>query len=166
MRARSTPRVHLALVTLALAAAPLAAQPTPVPPIDGCSYDTCALRVEAGGFFSGPSLLRGVDGERVARFGIGGPDLAAIVAGSDSAVAHARAFRPHQLRAGVAGLLGAVAGVAAIAIGYNDANDNNVWPLSIASIGLRVYSGYEARLAQREVSRSLFWYNQRVAAPR
>lgn len=156
----------LALLTFALAAAPLAAQPTPTPPIDGCSYDSCALRVEPGGFFTRPVLLRGVDGERVGRFGMRSPDLAALVAGSDSAVAHARAARPHQLRGGVARLLGTIAGVAAFVIGRNDANSDNVWPLSLAAAGLGVYAGYEGRLAQREVARSVWWYNQRVAAPR
>jgi hypothetical protein len=164
MRARVA---SFARLTFALAAPPLAAQrATPVPPIDECSYDRCALRVEPGGFFSRPTLVRGVDAERVARFGINGPDLAAIVAGSDSAVAHARAFRPHQLRAGVAGLLSTIAVVAAGVIARNAANVDNVAPLSIASIGLGVYAGYEARLAQREVARSVWWYNQRVAAPR
>ena len=166
MRPRSAPRIFLALATLAIAAAPLAAQPTPVPPIAECSYDACALRVEPGGFFSRPRLLRGVNAEPVARFGIAGPDLAALVAGSDSAVAHALAFRPHQIRAGVAGLASTIAAAAAIVIGWNDVNDNNLWPLSIASLGLGVYAGYEARLAQREVARSVWWYNQRVAAPR
>ena len=164
MRARPA---SAALFCTALLAADLAAQaatPAPQPPIEACSYDACALRVEPGrAFFGAPVLLRGASAERIGRFGLRGPDLAGIVAGSDSAVAHARAFRPHQRRAGIAGLLSTAAGVTALVLGLNDANDGNVWPASAAAGALGAYAGYEARLAQRELSRALWWYNRGVA---
>ena len=167
MRARPAFAALLsAVLSAVLVAADLAAQgaaPAPRPPIESCSYDGCALRVEPGrAFFGAPVLLRGAAGERVGRFGLRGPDLAGIVAGSDSAVAHARAFRPHQRRAGLAGLLSTAAGVTALVLGLNDANDDNVWPASIAAGALGAYAGYEARLAQRELSRAVWWYNRDV----
>jgi hypothetical protein len=154
-------RVRSSFVVAALlAAAPALRAQAAQPPLASCSYAECALRVEPGRlFFGSPELLRGAAGQRVARFGVRGPDLQRIVAGSDSAVAHARTFRPHQRRAGLAALVGSLAGAAAVVVGINDGNDGAVLALSVGAAALGAYAGYEARLAARELSRSLWWYN-------
>lgn len=146
-------------------AAPLAAQratrDSPQPPLATCTFDQCGLRVDPGGVFRGPVLLRGVDGQRVARFGMLGPDLPLIMAGADSAVAHARAFRPLQRRAGVAGLLAGASAVTAVALNVaSEANDPA--PFSIAAGVLGAYAGFEAKRAARELSRAVWWYNRAI----
>jgi hypothetical protein len=166
----SRPRILLTLpfaVALVAAAPPVAAQgagrDAGQPPLSVCTYDECGLRVEPGGLFRTPVLLRGARGQHVAGFGRLGPDLPRIVAGADSAVAHARAFRPLQRRAGVAGLLAGAAAVTAIALdAASDANDSA--PFSIGAAVLGVYAGFETRRAVRELSRAVWWYNR--ALPR
>jgi len=166
MRARHA-SVAVAAAALLAAAPPVHAQRAQ-PAFESCTYDTCALRVEPRSIlFGNPAVLRGADGRRVARFGVLGPDLERVVAGSDSAVAHARAFRPHARRAGIAG---AVTGLATLAVAVlsltneEGANDNAVFALGIGSAVVGAYAGIEARLAAREIARSVWWYNR--ALPR
>jgi hypothetical protein len=153
--------VLLAAGASALAATPLHAQRALQPPLATCSYDECALRVEPGGFFGAPTVVRGAGGDRVAGFGRLGPDLTRIVAGADSATAHARVFRPRQRRAGVAGLLAGACTATAVALdAASDANDPA--PFTIAAGVLGVYAGFEARRAARELARAVWWYNQAI----
>ena len=166
MRFVDVPSVLLAAALLAAPqtlAAQRGAPDAEQPPLSACTYDECALRVDPGGIFRGPELLRGSGGRRVARFGRLGPDLPRIVAGADSAVAHARAFRPLQRRAGVAGLLAGSAALTALALDIaSDANDPA--PFSIAAGVLGAYAGFEAKRAARQLSRAVWWYNR--ALPR
>lgn len=155
----------LAIALLAAAALPRAAQgqarDAGQPPLSSCTYDECGLRVDPGGVFGAPELLRGSAGHRVARFGRLGLDLPRIVAGSDSAVAHARAFRPLQRRAGIAGLLAAAAGLTAV--GLDVASEaNNPAPFSAAAGVLGLYAGFEAKRAARQLSRAVWWYNRAI----
>ena len=169
---RKVTRWVLPLLTLLFGVGPLAparmaaqgaARGGGQPPLSVCTYDECGLRVEPGGILGGPALLRGSRGLRVARFGRLGPDLPRIVAGADSAVAHARAFRPLQRRAGVAGLLAGAAAVTALVLDVaSDAN--NPAPFSIAAGALGADAGFEAKRAARELSRAVWWYNR--ALPR
>jgi hypothetical protein len=163
MRVADVPAVLFAMALLV--APPLAAQvagrDAGQPPLSECTFDTCALRVDPGGVFRGPELLRGAEGRRVVRLGRLGPDLPRLVAGSDSAVAYARAFRPPQQRAGVAGLLaGAAALTGVILDAASDANDPT--PFSLAAGALGVYAGFEAKRAARELSRAVWWYNRAI----
>lgn len=163
-------RTAMVAASLLVTAPPLAAQDraqeaaareAAMPPLSACTYAECGLHVDPGGVFAGPALLRGATGRRVARFGRLGPDLPRIVAGVDSAVAHARAFRPLQRRAGIAGLLaGASALTAAILGAASDANDTA--PFSLAAGGLGLYAGFEAKRAARELSRAVWWYNSAI----
>jgi hypothetical protein len=99
----------------------------------------------------------------VARFGFSGPPLEAIVQGSDSAVANARLFQPARRRAGIAGAVSFALGVGAVVVSLNDGSDDVVTRRSIAGSVVGVYAGFEARRAERWLSRSLWWYNQAVA---
>src|SRR4051812_6069916 len=74
----------------------------------GCSYDTCALRVEPGGFLSGPRLLRGRSGEQVARLGMFGGGVHMLLAGPDSAAVYARRYVSNTRTSSTVGLLGAI----------------------------------------------------------
>jgi hypothetical protein len=162
-------RACLALAA-ALAASPLAqlrAQRSPPalhPPIESCSYDACALRVEPGGFFSRPTLVRGLAAERVARAGFRGFDLQPIVQGADSAVHYARAYRASQTRASISGLTATLLGITAAIV--SQSSDDSAVPYTVAASVVGVYTGYEVRRSLGRLSRSLWWYNQRVAAPR
>jgi hypothetical protein len=158
----SAPRARaraLLVVASLLAALPASAQQRGQPPLDGCSYDECGLRVESRGFFGSPTLLRGTAGRRVARFGVTGPDLATIVAGADSAVAHAGLFRPMQRRAGIAGLVSSIAGAGAIVSAASDEGPTAT-VFSVVSGVFGAYAGFEARRASRELSRAVWWYNK------
>lgn len=165
MRLRLAP----AALATALAAAPAArAQGVPArtgPATESCSYDACALRVEPGGFFSRPVLLRGVSAERVQRAGFRGFDLQGVVQGSDSAVRYARDYRASQTRASAAGLVGTALAVTALIISQSD-DDTPVMPYSIGASVVGVYAGFEARRALGALSRALWWHNRQVAAPR
>ena len=164
MRAQLT---TAALATVVLVGSDLSAQrtpPAPPPPVESCSYDACALRVDPGGFFSRPTLRRGIAGERVERAGFTGFDLPRLVQGSDSAMHYARAYRTSAKRAGVAGLVGGLLAITAVVV--SESTDASAAPYSVAATALGFYTGFEARRALGGLSRSLWWYNQRVAAPR
>ena len=164
MRLRLAP----AALSVALAAPAARAQgaPTPAgPAVEQCGYDACALRVEPGGFFTRPVLLRGVSAERVQRAGFRGFDLEGVVQGSDSAARHARDYRASQTRASAAGLVGTALAVTALIVSQSD-GDAPVMPYSVGASAVGLYAGFEARRAAAALSRSLWWHNRRVAAPR
>jgi hypothetical protein len=162
------PRPTLAAALVAAAAAAVlprgAAAQSPQPPIEACTYQECALRAEpASIFFGARTLYRGATGVQVARFGFAGPRLEEIVRGSDSAVANARRFQPVRRRAGIAGAVSFALGVAAVVASQSDGGNDAAVAASVAGSVVGVYAGFEARRAERWLSRSLWWYNQAVA---
>lgn len=164
------PPMRAAVLLACLVASPLlvaAARPALAqaaqPPLASCTYDECALRVEPGGFLSGPLLLRGAGATLVARGGVFGFDLPWVVQESDSAVRYARQYRVSQRRSGTAALLGTAATVTAVVVGYTgDAHDAT--PYSIAATAFGLYAGYEGARALRALARGVWWYNR--ALPR
>src|SRR4051812_38102503 len=110
------PRFSIILTVLLALAAPLASSAqsgAPVRAPAGCTYETCALRIEPR-FFASARLLRGRTGEPVGSLGGFGSGVDTLLAGPDSAAAHARRYVTDARRAGTLGLIGAVAGIVAI----------------------------------------------------
>ena len=150
-------------VTLALAlatiATPLGAQaPAPCP---AAGYDACALRTESW-FLGGLHVLRGASGADVGRVrAFGSPRLEALVAGSDSAVAHARRYTRSARHSAV---LGAVGGALFAAAAVVDLRDREVTDAGLVLVGAGSVFGLasftQQLRAQRELSRATWWYNR------
>ena len=160
-------RQSLALAVAAiLATTPLAAQTTSAAaPSCAGGYDACAVRAEVS-FFRGTRLVRGTAGEPVARLrGFGGSNLATLLAGSDSAVAHARRYTRASRTSGAFGLVGAALFATAAAI---DLEDREVKTSGLVLVGAGTVAGLAATgyqlAAQRSLGRAVWWYNRDVVA--
>lgn len=160
--------MHLAIAaSLALAttlaaplAAPLAAQ-SAVAACPAAGYDACAVRAEAG-FFSGLRVVRGASGTDVGRVrAFGAPRLESMLAGSDSAVAHARRY---TRAARGSSLLGAVGGALFAAAAVVDLRDREVTDAGLVLVGagsvFGIASFVQQLKAQRALSRATWWYNR------
>jgi hypothetical protein len=131
----------------------------------GCTYQTCALRVEPG--FFGPRLLRGGSGETVSKLGMFGGGVAALLTGPDSAAAFGRRYVTATRRSETLGLIGAIAVAVAIirTDNFRDESikngDRNI--LLAGSVALAVSAPFGVQ-ASRNLSRAVWWYN--AALPR
>ena len=159
-----------AAAALTLLAVPAAAQvepPRPAGPgMPPCTYDACALRVEEGWFSR--TLVRGPDGTVVARLGIGGPSLASVVAASDSAVVHARRYQSAQATGSVLTTVGSLGTLAAVLVLNQREGDVRQEAIAVNVAGLAVWIAGRTfhQRAQREMQRSLWWYNRTVTGGR
>jgi hypothetical protein len=129
----------------------------------GCTYETCALRVEAR-FWMPSRLLRGRDGVEIGKLGAFGGGVDTLLAGPDSAAAHARRYVTATRRANGLALLGAVAYVVALARTDNllDA-DPTTAGIALTGLGLSIASIPFALHAQRSLSRSVWFYDAQFA---
>jgi hypothetical protein len=154
------------IAVVALAAAPLTAyaQASAARARAACSYETCALRVEPR-FFSAPLLLRGREGVEVGRLGAFGGGIDTLLAGPDSAAAHARRYVGEIRTANALSLLSAVAFVVAVSRTdwfRDNASDGDVAigvsgaVLGLASIPFRIH-------AVQNLSRAVWFYNAALA---
>lgn len=172
---RAARRALLSLAALLpLAAVPAAAQdavpdgaraaPVTADARQPCTYDACALRVEDGWF--GRRVVRGPEGTLVARLGLGGPRLENIVAGSDSAVYHARIYQRAENTGAVLTLVATIGSIASfIAYTQRDADDDlrdEVVAVNISALVLGVVGTTFQLRARRELSRALWWHNRAV----
>lgn len=153
------------VLAAALCARPALAQ---APPLEGCSYDRCALRVEPR-VFEAPQIVRGTFGVPVASLGLLGADVERIVQGADSAVRQARAYRDSRRRTLAAGAASVVLASAAVAQcdepGFIlPGCSGSAGPLFVAAIAGTIYGSVEHARANRALSRALWWYNR--ALPR
>jgi hypothetical protein len=129
-----------------------------------CTYDECSLRLEHG------RLLRGrPPGEPVARVGVWtAPRLGPLVAGSDSAMAHAAVFDRHYnvgRRLYQVGVIGATS-FALGSIQYHDSWRRGARPAEWALLGagaafagVMVYGGERMKRGSQAFARALWWYN-------
>ena len=131
-----------------------------------CTYATCALRVE--GSFLTQYFVRGAAGERVGgNLGGFGGGMDPLLAGPDSAAAHARRYTHNRRTGATLGLLGAAAFVVAIVRSNNiedDDTDAVTIGASIVSVGFAIASIPFTLRAQRDLARGVWWYN--AALPR
>ena len=140
---------------VANAQAPLAAG-VPV----GCTYATCALRLEPA--FFGTRLVRGASGEALPRLDGFGGGIEPLLTGPDSAVAYGRRYVRASQRSAVLGLVGAIGYVVVLV----QTDNFRKRPISDAEVGTLVASGAFvlasvpfAVQAQRNLSRAIWWYN-------
>jgi hypothetical protein len=166
------PRTAIAaiVVTILAGARALPAQTPAAAPAGiaaNCTYATCALRVERG--FLSQHLVRGAAGEQVGgNLGGFGGGMGPLLAGPDSAAAHARDYTRNMRTSGVLGVLGAVAFIVATVRtdNFRDTTDPDGVAIgaSIASVGFAIASIPFSLRAQRDLSRAVWWYN--AALPR
>src|SRR4051812_8732740 len=126
----------------------------------GCTYATCALRIEGGLF--GQRLVRGAMDERVSTIGAFGGGVDLLLAGADSAVVHAQAYVWNAKRSALLGGAGAIAlGVVAAHTGGSQSrhvtNGDAVAVVAGAAV-LAISVPLELR-ARRELARAIWWYN-------
>ncbi len=131
----------------------------------GCTYATCALRIETAWF--GMHVVRGTQGERVGRLGSFGGGVESLLSGPDSAAAYGRQYVRATRRSSTLGLIGAVAYAVVVVRTDNfkreQFGDAEVIT-AIAGAGLTLASVPFAVQAQRSLSRAVWWYNS--ALPR
>jgi hypothetical protein len=146
----------------------LAAQSSPVAPAtppSGCTYATCALRVESG-FFS-TRLVRGATGEPIGdALGVFGSGVDPLLTGPDSAAAFGRAYVRDTRRAAGLGFIAVAAYVVVVARTDNFRNDLDgiSGTAAVATIGFAVATLPFAARARQSLSRAVWWYN--AALPR
>ena len=123
-----------------------------------CSYRACALRVEPRGF--GTAVVRGAEGEVVARIGVLGarPRLDSLLDRSDSAVVYATQYHRLMPRGAAAGLVGSL--LFAAPAFADQVGEGAVVGLTVGAAALSIYGSVLMLRAQRALSRSLWWYNE------
>src|SRR4051812_7296590 len=150
------------LVALLALAAPVDAQA--VAPCPAAGYSSCAVRAEAG-LLSGVHLQRGPGDADAARVHIfGAPDLPALLAGSDSAVAYARRYTGAARRSSALGVVAASLFVAAAVVDLQDREVTDAGLVLVAAgsaVGIASLAQHFS--AQRELSRAVWWYNRDLA---
>jgi len=156
-------RATLALVAITLVPLVADAQSSAARAPVGCTYETCALRVEPR-LFTPPRLLRGREGVEVGKLGAFGGGVDSLLAGPDSAATYARRYVTATRRANGLALLGVVAYVVAIARDDNLFDtDPTTAAIALTGVGLSIASIPFALHAQRSLSRSVWFYNAQFA---
>lgn len=129
----------------------------------GCTYETCALRVEPR-FWGPPRLLRGRDGVEIGKLGAFGGGVDTLLVGPDSAASYARRYVKSARTANTLALIGAAASVALL-VHNNSFNewDNTDTALGVTGLAFGIASLPFAHHAQRSLSRAVWFYNAALA---
>jgi hypothetical protein len=124
-----------------------------------CTYDSCALRIQAPTLTTPLMLVRGHDSVEVVRLGLLEPAIAPFVTLSDSAVAHARVYDVLYDRGTVLNIAGTV-----VAIGAPLLLRGAMQKIAFtgAGIGLTVYGGVLVNQANDALNRAVWWYNREL----
>ena len=152
----------IALIATCVTAGDMAAQSTAPA---GCTYATCALRVEPS-FFLDPRLVRGTSGETVSRLGGFGGGVDLLLHGPDSAATHGRSYVTAARRATTLGLIATAAYVVVLVRTDNlrdDLDDASV-VTTLVGTGFGIAAIPFSLKAKRELARAVWWYNS--ALPR
>jgi len=126
----------------------------------GCTYATCALRIERSLFAE--RLVRGETGERVGTLGLFGGGVDVLLGGSDSATVHAQAYVWNEKRSALLGGAGSVTlGVVfASTHGYSGGHVTNADAVAAVAGLVALVSSVPFELrARRELARAIWWYN-------
>jgi hypothetical protein len=127
----------------------------------GCTYQTCALRLEPS-FLTGERVVRGASGEAVGgRAGMFGRGVHPLLTGPDSAARYARDYVRATDWANILGIPGAVAltyGLIQSRNGGEGARDAAA-VTAVVGAAFVVASIPFAFNARRSLSRSIWWYN-------
>jgi hypothetical protein len=154
-------RVILSLAVLVLAL-PVSAQSAAPSTPPSCTYATCALRLENGGF-SGPRIRTGIDGA-ARRVGFMGTGIVDAVRDNPVALTEAQLGHRHQRRGRLIGLVTTGAALAwVIAAGQSDRDATRLASVyggvSLSVIG-GVVSGAQLAKADQRFSRAVWLYNR------
>jgi len=148
-----------ALLATPLAAGAQAPAPSGIPA--GCTYATCALRLEQAW---GMRIVRGASGERVGRIGGFGSGVDVLLAGTDSSRAHARRYQSNARVVSTLGLAALTTSVIALVrVNKHGEDDETARILGWSTLGIGLVSIPFAGRAQRSLSRSVWWYNAALA---
>ena len=157
-------RHHLLVAALAFAPLTAGAQSSVARAPSGCTYDTCALRVEPA-ILSAPRLLRGRAGLEVGSLGAFGGGVDTLLAGPEQTVLHTHRYVRQIRAANALGLLSAVAFVVVASRTdwfRDDASDGEV-ALGITGAALALVSIPFRVSAERNLSRAVWFYNAAFA---
>ncbi len=158
------------LATATLLASPLAAQaPTMAAAQTGaraCTYATCSLRLENGGF-SGPRIRTALDGAAT-KVGFTGNGIVAAVSAVPAAFSEAKLGHSASVRGRTIGLVTTSAGFLWMLIAAQSKNDNTrltsiYGGISVGVIG-GLFSAAQMTKADQYFSRAVWMYN--TALPR
>ena len=139
------------------------AWPTPVRAQGSdCRYETCALRLDPGGFFSGSSIVRGADGSEVADYEPSAALEQIFLINDSAAVSYNQFAKSHRsamwlYRAG--GLLYLSAALVPFLLDRSDSSDALYIGLSLGGVGFGMASIAPRQRASRSMSRAIWWYN-------
>jgi hypothetical protein len=149
------------LVLLALACVgPLSAQNT------SCPFETCALRIEAGGFFSSARIVRGAQAERVAKADRSDV-LRDLMASNDSARAHYARFAHLDRTSDWLRGIGSVLWLGGITLtSVKRSNEALNFAITFTGLSLGTAGGVVGRRAFNQLSQSIWWYNAGLAGVR
>jgi hypothetical protein len=153
-----------ALAAAALAPCTARAQSSAVRAPVGCTYETCALRVEPA-FLAAPRLLRGRAGVEVGSLGAFGGGVDTLLAGPELAATHARRYVSEIRTANSLALLSAAAFVVVVARTnwFRDDADDTDRVLGITATALAIVSIPFRVKAEDNLSRAVWFYNAAFA---
>jgi hypothetical protein len=151
-------KLALLLSVLLMVAAPAVAVHGQAP--RPCTWDTCALRIQAPSLTTPMRLVRGTDSEEVVRLGLMQPAVAPWVSLSDSAVAYARIYDVQFDRGSIISLTGTVIAIAAPIL-----MEGTMQKIAFTGVGIgfSVVGGVITNRANEALSRSVWWYNRELA---
>jgi hypothetical protein len=159
-------RIITALLTWTLAAAAAPAQaaaqrPDYQPMPDTCTFDACAMRIQAPTLRTPRMLVRGIDDVPVVSLGLLEPAIAPFLQLSDSAVVQADIYDLLSDRGSFITIGGTVLSIAGPILFRGTMQKIG---FTAVGIGLTVYGGVLTNRAGDNLSRALWWYNRELAA--
>jgi hypothetical protein len=135
---------------------PTSAAQTP----EGCTYDSCALRLRYGLFRT--HLVQGRAEQQLASLGLFPPAVPLFAERSDTAARYYASFRRRHTSGAILGLAGAIAVTAGL-LAYDSDNDLGV-TLVIGGGLLGIGGGIQATRGRDQLSQAVWWYNRTLPA--
>jgi hypothetical protein len=154
-----------AAITLLMAAAgtvvaaPAVAQAGPQPFPQQCTWEECALRIQAPKLTTGMKVVRGRESIEVVPLGLLQPAIAPFVQLSDSAVAWARVYDDLYDRGSIVSLAGTAISIIAPIVMRGTMQKI---AFTGAGIGLTVVGGVITNRADDALSRAIWHYNREL----
>ena len=122
-----------------------------------CTWDNCALRMQ------GRHLVRGIEGEEVAKIGSFPPDISPFFEErSQKAVTEYQSFRAKQT-SGSALLLVGVAAIIAGGFANHQGEHGLGLGLAIGGLVTELVGGLRIDSGRKDLSRAVWWYNRTLA---
>ncbi|MEO6331577.1 MAG: hypothetical protein ABIV11_04585 [Gemmatimonadaceae bacterium] len=127
-----------------------------------CTYDECALRLEPAWF--GETIVRGQRGVKVGTVSaFGGPRLGHIIQLPDSARMYIEKYDRNYTPGALISTLGGIAATVSwfVAAANEGTGERRNWTIiALAATGVSWYGARRLEVAQRALSRGIWWYNR------